>query len=55
MRNEMTETPTLNDLIDYAMKRYGYDLNSAYAYVAGSLFAVVSDENKQLVARALGK
>jgi hypothetical protein len=51
----MTETPTLSKLLDYAMQRYGYDLNTAYCYVAGSLFAVVSDENKQLVARSMGK
>lgn len=51
----MTETPTLTDLVEYAMERYGYDANTAYVYVAGSLFAVVSDEGKQLVARAMGK
>lgn len=51
----MTETPTLSDLVALAMERYGYDANTAYVYVAGSLFAVVNDEGKQLVARSMGK
>ena len=48
----MTETPTLTELVEYAMERYGF---TAYIYVAGSLFAVTDDEGKQLVARAMGK
>jgi hypothetical protein len=55
MRNEMTEVPTLTDLVGYAMERYGFNIDTAYIYVAGSLYAVADDEGKQLVARAMGK
>lgn len=51
----MTETPTLTELVEYAMERYGFNIDTAYIYVAGSLFAVTDDEGKQLVARAMGK
>lgn len=51
----MNETPTLSDLIDFAMAEYGYDQSSAYAFVAGSLFALASDDNKQLIARSMNR
>jgi hypothetical protein len=68
MRNEMNETqnlseyakeqygyPNLSDLVEQAKEQYGYDSASAYAYVAGAMFVIMSDEEKQILVRALGK
>jgi hypothetical protein len=55
MRNEMNETPNLSDLIEHAKEVYGYDYIHAYAHVAGSMFALLSDEDKQIIAKSMGK
>ena len=52
----MTEVPTLSELIELTKETYGYDYIHAYAHLAGSMFVLLSDENKQLVAElAKGK
>ena len=55
MRNEMNETPNLSELIEHAKEVYGYDYIHAYAHVAGSMFALLSDEDKQIIAKSMGK
>ena len=52
----MNETPNLSDLIELTKETYGYDYIHAYAHLAGSMFVLLSDENKQLLAElAKGK
>ncbi len=51
----MNETPNLSELIEHAMERYGYDYIHAYAHIAGAMFALLSDEDKQIIAKSMGK
>jgi hypothetical protein len=55
MRNEMEANITnLSDIVEAVRLKYGYDHAGAYAHVAGAMFALASEQDRELLAKALG-